>query len=46
MVGWDGYDHGSIDSAYDCYDKGYAAAIDDYESWRYDDDDNDKNGNL
>jgi hypothetical protein len=33
MVGWV-YEHGSIDSTYDCYDKGYAAAIDDYESWR------------
>jgi hypothetical protein len=27
----DGYEHGSLDSAYDIYDKGYAAAIDDYD---------------
>ena len=27
----DGYEHGSIDSAYDIYDKGYAAAISDLE---------------
>jgi hypothetical protein len=34
-IWWDGYEHGSIDSAYDCYDKGYAAAISDYEiAWR------------
>ncbi len=31
-IWWDGYEHGSIDSAYDCYDKGYAAAISDLES--------------
>jgi hypothetical protein len=31
----DGYEHGSIDSAYDMYDRGYAAAIDDYDiAWR------------
>ena len=29
-IWWDGYEHGSLDSAYDMYDKGYAAAIDDY----------------
>jgi hypothetical protein len=30
-IWWDGYEHGSLDSAYDMYDKGYAAAaIDGY----------------
>jgi hypothetical protein len=29
-IWWDGYEHSSLDSAYDMYDKGYAAAIDDY----------------
>lgn len=28
-IWWDGYEHGSLDSAYDMYDKGYAAVIDD-----------------
>jgi hypothetical protein len=31
-IWWDGYEQGGIDSAYDCYDKGYAAAISDLES--------------
>jgi hypothetical protein len=31
-IWWDGYEHGSIDSAYDMYDKGYVTAIDDYNS--------------
>jgi hypothetical protein len=31
-IWWDGYEHGSIDSAYDRYDKGCAAAISDLES--------------
>jgi hypothetical protein len=29
-IWWDGYEHGSLDSAYDMYDKRYAAAIDGY----------------
>lgn len=33
-IWWDGYEQGSIAAAHDCYDKGYAAAIDDYNLYR------------
>src|SRR5215204_3205446 len=34
-IWWDGYEHGSLDSTYSACDKGYAAAIDDYDLyWR------------
>ena len=42
-IWFDGYEQDSIDSAYDCIDKGYAIAIDDFESWRYDKDDENSN---
>jgi hypothetical protein len=30
-IWWDGYERGSLDSAYTSFDQGYASAIDDYD---------------
>ena len=36
-IWWSEYEQGALDSAYDMYDKGYSAAIEDYEiAWRSD----------